>query len=76
MSAEVSVRTRPSSALWRATTRTLTRYRSHDAMMLMSALTLVSLFQWTKLSHMKKICGFVGGVLVDRPVHFDNDTEV
>ena len=32
--------------------------------------------QWTKLPHMKKICGFVGGVLVDRPVHFDNDQDI
>ena len=36
----------------------------------------VSSLQWTKLPHMKKICGFVGGVLVDRPVHFDNDQDI
>ena len=32
--------------------------------------------KWTKLTGMKKICGFVGGVLVDRPVHFDTEQEV
>lgn len=32
--------------------------------------------KWTKLTSMKKICGFVGGVLVDRPVHFDTEAEV
>lgn len=31
--------------------------------------------KWTKLNHMKKMCGFVGGALVDRPVHFDTDQE-
>ena len=25
---------------------------------------------------MKKICGFVGGVLVDRPVHLDTDQDI
>ena len=34
------------------------------------------IFQWTKLPHMKKICGFVGGVLVDRPIHFDTDQDI
>ena len=24
---------------------------------------------------MLQMCGFVGGVLVDRPVHFDNESE-
>jgi N-acetylneuraminic acid mutarotase len=28
--------------------------------------------RWTKLSNMKKMCGFVGGVLVERPVHFED----
>jgi len=32
--------------------------------------------KWTKLPHMKKMCGFVGGVLVDRPVHFDTDQDI
>lgn len=27
--------------------------------------------KWTKLNGMRKMCGFVGGVLVDRPIHFD-----
>ena len=28
--------------------------------------------KWTKLTSMKKMCGFVGGTLVDRPVHFED----
>ena len=28
--------------------------------------------KWTKMPAMKKMCGFVGGVLVDRPVHFQD----
>ena len=28
--------------------------------------------KWTKLTAMKKMCGFVGGTLVDRPVHFED----
>jgi len=28
--------------------------------------------RWTKMPAMKKMCGFVGGVLVDRPVHFQD----
>ena len=28
--------------------------------------------KWTKMAGMKKMCGFVGGVLVDRPVHFQD----
>ena len=39
-------------------------------------LPLTLSFQWTKLPHMKKICGFVGGVLVDRPVHLDTDQDI
>ncbi len=27
--------------------------------------------RWTKLPNMKAMCGFVGGVLVDRPVHMN-----
>lgn len=27
--------------------------------------------KWFKISSMKKMCGFVGGALVDRPVHFE-----
>ena len=27
--------------------------------------------RWTKMTPMRKMCGFVGGVLVDRPVHFE-----
>ncbi|XP_059085946.1 LOW QUALITY PROTEIN: kelch-like protein diablo [Tigriopus californicus] len=27
--------------------------------------------RWTKINPMRKMCGFVGGVLVDRPIHFD-----
>ena len=27
--------------------------------------------KWKKVDPMNKMCGFVGGVLVDRPVHFD-----
>ena len=47
------------------------QYYTHGSFLIT---TLV--FQWTKLPHMKKICGFVGGVLVDRPIHFDTDQDI
>jgi hypothetical protein len=31
--------------------------------------------RWSRLPAMKKMCGFVGGVLVDRPVHFEAETD-
>jgi N-acetylneuraminic acid mutarotase len=31
--------------------------------------------RWSKLSNMKKMCGFVGGVLIDRPVLFETEGE-
>ena len=31
--------------------------------------------KWVKLPAMKKMCGFVGGVLIDRPVLFDSEEE-
>ena len=27
--------------------------------------------KWTKMTAMKKMCGFVGGTLIDRPIHLD-----
>lgn len=27
--------------------------------------------RWSKINPMRKMCGFVGGVLVDRPIHFE-----
>ena len=27
--------------------------------------------KWTKMPQMKKMCGFVGGTLIDRPIHLD-----
>ena len=27
--------------------------------------------KWTKMPQMKKMCGFVGGILIDRPIHLD-----
>ena len=27
--------------------------------------------KWTKMPAMKKMCGFVGGTLIDRPIHLD-----
>lgn len=32
--------------------------------------------KWTKISPMNKMCGFVGGILVDRPIHFDESDPV
>lgn len=29
--------------------------------------------KWTKVTQMKKMCGFVGGTLVDRPIHFEQE---
>jgi len=31
--------------------------------------------KWSKLTQMKKMCGFVGGVLIDRPVLFESPSE-
>ena len=31
--------------------------------------------KWARVATMKKMCGFVGGVLVDRPIHFDANGE-
>ena len=28
--------------------------------------------KWSKMPAMKKMCGFVGGTLIDRPIHLDN----
>ena len=27
--------------------------------------------KWAKMPQMKKMCGFVGGTLIDRPIHLD-----
>ena len=27
--------------------------------------------KWARVAPMKKMCGFVGGVLVERPIHFE-----
>jgi hypothetical protein len=29
--------------------------------------------KWTKLHSMKSMCGFVGGILVDRPIHLEEN---
>ena len=31
--------------------------------------------KWTRVDPMNKMCGFVGGVLVERPIHFDASNE-
>ena len=68
------VKTRPFSAVSSPTTLTLIRSVSVCMAGLKRIIFLI--FQWTKLPHMKKICGFVGGVLVDRPIHFDTDQDI